>query len=246
VRRRPSRQRSRPDQRPATRQARPKPSGPKPMRGHQRGSQRTQQQRHQTSLRARPLDRRAQRQRTIPHGGRLDPRLCTVRRQLVGGVAGGRCDQATRPKRPKQHSKHQEHPGGLLLPVHPHSGLTVLDPPTNAKVSPPPPPPPPVASRFAVPLAHEVAGRSATAGSASSVLRIQQEEHRDDRGGGGFSGWHAMCRKWAYLKFRTRTDTDDLLLRRLSSTATSATRSSLARAPPSTRASPRSCTRHNG
>jgi hypothetical protein len=60
--------------------------------------------------------------------------------------------------------------------------LTVLDPPTNAKVAPPT-----VASRFAVSLAHEVAGRSATAGSASSVLGIQQEEHRDDRRGGDFS-----------------------------------------------------------
>jgi hypothetical protein len=34
-----------------------------------------------------------------------------------------------------------------------------------------------------VSLAREGAGRSATAGSESSVLRIQREEHRDDRRG---------------------------------------------------------------
>jgi putative transposase len=40
-----------------------------------------------------------------------------------------------------------------------------------------------VASRFVVSLAREVAGRSATAGSESSVLWFQREEHRDDRRG---------------------------------------------------------------
>jgi hypothetical protein len=49
------------------------------MAGRERGGERTQQQRHQTSLRARALDRRAQRQETIPQGGRLDPRLCATR-----------------------------------------------------------------------------------------------------------------------------------------------------------------------
>jgi len=40
-----------------------------------------------------------------------------------------------------------------------------------------------VASRFVVSLAREVASRSATAGSESSVLRFQREEHRDERRG---------------------------------------------------------------
>jgi hypothetical protein len=104
------------------------------MRGHQRGSQRTQQQRHQASLRARPLHRRPQPQQTIPQGGRRDPKLRVACRQ-PGGSARGRCDQATRPQRPKQQGKHQEHPGGLLPPVHPHRRLTVLDPPANAKIT---------------------------------------------------------------------------------------------------------------
>ena len=42
---------------------------------------------------------------------------------------------------------------------------------------------PRVASRFVVSLALRPAGRSVTAGSESSVLRFQREEHRDDRCG---------------------------------------------------------------
>ena len=132
--RRPSCPRSGADARPGASTAAPLCCGSPPARASERGRQGGQQ--HQTSPRVRALGRWSQRRSRVPEGGRLDPRLGTACGQIVGRVACRGRDQATRPKRYEHNSQDQDDPGALLLPVHPHGGSKVLDPPANAKVPP--------------------------------------------------------------------------------------------------------------
>jgi hypothetical protein len=134
VGRRPSCARSGAHARPGTSTTAPLYRSSPPARACERGRQGGQQ--HQTSPRARALGCWSQRRSRVPERRRLDPRLGAAGGQIVGRVACRRRDQAPRPKRHEHNSQDQHDPGALLLPVHPHGGSTVLDPPANTKVPP--------------------------------------------------------------------------------------------------------------